>query len=153
MIKGFGSYTLKPLFSLENPQRTIIDIDNAVLKTSLRNKSYPIGNLVSDNPSESMLNQRDILRIAQFDTNTVRLVIQGENCKNYRLVVSPDGQNIYIAKRQNIINAKLTSNNAVLSGYTALKEGNTNVLSLKFDSPVSLSVFEENSIAYFDTWQ
>lgn len=150
LLKGFGTLTLTPGFYLDNPKRAIIDIKNAVLKTELRNKTYAIGDLLTQSGDNTLLSQREILRIAQFDKNTVRLVIQGENCKNYRLALSPDGQSIYIAKRQDVVNAKLTQYNAKLLSYRATKENGMNILTLKFDSPVSLSIFEENSFAYFD---
>ncbi len=149
LIKGYGNLTFKPIFYLNDPSRAIIDVKNANLKSDLRNKTYAVGSLVS-NEASTILNSREILRIAQFDKDTVRLVIQGENCKNYRMVVSPDGQSIFIAKRQEVINAKLTQYNAILNGYKTAQENGVNVLIMNFNSPVSLSVFEENSIAYVD---
>ena len=127
----------------------IIDLDNVVLKQNLRNTTYAIGN-ISDTLTSNTLSQREILRIAQFDTNTVRIVVQGENCKNYRLVTSPDGNSLYIAKRQDVLNSKLTQFNSVPKNYSTSKTQNTNSLNLNFSEPVALSVFEENNIAYLD---
>ena len=105
MVKGSGNISLKNSFVLENPLRVVYDIENSIVAQELRNKSFTL-------PSSSALvvngvvTQRDVLRVGQNTPSTTRLVIQGNEAKNYRLVISPDLQGLFIAKRTDVLNAK-----------------------------------------------
>ncbi len=148
LIKALGDLSIKPSYTLEGPTRLVVDIPNSTLKQELRNTTAAIGDLVA--PDGKTLAQREIFRIAQFDKNTVRIVIQGANAKDYRAVIAPDRQNMFIAKRQDVINSKLTQYLADVVKYSVSKEANADVLAAEFDSPVSLSIFEENKTFYMD---
>ena len=107
MIKGEGFVSLKPAFTLEEPTRMVIDLDDTVLAKSLVNRSFPIGNPQYE-ADGTTIKPREILRLGQNSTSVARIVIQGVEAKNYRVVISPDLQNIYIAKRSDVINTKIT---------------------------------------------
>ncbi len=150
MVKGSGNISLKNSFVLENPLRVVYDIENSIVAQELRNKSFTL-------PSSSALvvngvvTQRDVLRVGQNTPSTTRLVIQGNEAKNYRLVISPDLQGLFIAKRTDVLNAKLTETTSTVLSYEAKNAGeNLDVVNIVFSSPVALTTFEENSKFYVD---
>lgn len=150
MVKGSGNISLKNSFVLENPLRVVYDIENSIVAQELRNKSFTL-------PSSSALvvngvvTQRDILRVGQNTPSTARLVVQGSEAKNYRLVISPDLQGLFIAKRTDILNAKLTETTSTVLSYEAKNAGeNLDVVNINFSNPVALTTFEENSKFYVD---
>ena len=150
MIKGSGLVSLKSSFVLENPTRVVYDIENANVAQDLRNKSFtfPASNSLVQGAS---VTQREILRVGQNTPSTARIVIQGNNAKDYRLVLSPDLQGLFIAKRTQVLNSKLTETTSSVVSYEAKDAGeNLNVVNIKFTNPVALSAFEENSKFYLD---
>ena len=148
MIKGEGFVSLKPAFFLENPNRMVIDLDDTVLSKNLKNKTFAIGNPSYE--SDGTLKPREILRLGQNTTSVARLVIQGNEAKNYRVVVSPDLQNIYIAKRSDVINSKITETESIVKSIFGAKEGNAQMVEFRFTNPVAFSAFEENKNLYLD---
>lgn len=150
MIKGSGNLSLKSSFMLDNPSRLVIDLENTVVAQALRNKTYTIPNskpLVSN----GQVAQREILRVGQNNQTTARLVIQGENAKEYRVVVSPDLQGLFIAKRGDILNSKLTQTTSEILNYTASHSAaDLDVVNITFSNPVAFTMFEENSKFYLD---
>lgn len=158
MISGIGSVNLKPAIILENPTRLVFDIQNAVLAQNLRtNRVYFLGAVnPSQNPAlagskDPQSEQLDILRLGQFEKNIVRIVIQGSGAKDYRIAVSPDLQNLFIAKKSAIINTKLTKNLARVEQCNVQNiDATLDLLTINFDSPIAYSIFEENKQLHFD---
>ncbi len=152
MINGIGKLSLMPVFSLTNPDRLIIDLDDTVVAQELRNKVFPIGEIqtVIDKNGQTTIDKRETVKIGQNSQNVARLVIQGENSKNYRGIISPDSKNLYLTNKANIISAKVSDNMANLTktAYSSLKGLETAVF--VFDDSAALSVFEENSNLYID---
>lgn len=143
MIKGAGYLSLKPVFFLENPSRMVIDLDDTILNHSLRNKTISFGETSTET-----------LKLGQNSTNVARLVIQGADAKNYRVVVSPDLQNIFIAKRTDVINAKITETQSIIKTVKGAKETvegiETSTIDFSFSNPAAFSIFEENHNLYLD---
>lgn len=150
MLKGQGLISLKNSFVLQDPLRVVYDIENATVAQNLRNKTFAIPNsqaLVIN----GVVTSRDILRVGQNSSNIARLVIQGDNAKDYRLVFSPDLQGIFLARRQSVLNSKLTQTTSnVLSYQASVVAEKLGVLTVSFSSPVVLTMFEENSNFYID---
>ena len=150
MLKGSGIISQKSSFVLENPLRVVYDIENANVAPELRNKSFTIPNSNSL-VVNGVVTQREILRIGQNTPTTARLVIQGDNAKDYRLVLSPDLQGLFIAKRTAVLNAKLTETTSQILSYEAKNAGdNLDVVNITFSNPVAITTFEENSKFYLD---
>lgn len=150
MVKGNGFLSLKSSFSLENPSRLVVDIENANVAQTLRNKSFtiPDSNALVVN---GVVMPRELLRIGQNDSNIARLVIQGDNAKDYRLVISPDMQGLFIAKRSDVLNSKLTQTTSAILSFSAKNAGeHLDVVNIAFSNPVTLTMFEENSKFYVD---
>ncbi len=150
MIKGDGLVSLKSSFVLENPLRVVYDLENAIVAQSLRNKTYTMPQ-ASALVTEGVVSQRDILRLGQNSQSTARIVLQGNEAKDYRIVISPDLQGLFIAKRTDVLNAKLTETTSSVVSYSANKAGeNLDVVNIVFTNPVALTTFEENSKFYVD---
>lgn len=152
LLNGIGKISLMPSFTLKEPERLIIDLDDAVLSPDLRNKAISIGKsqtLVPEN-GEKQIDTRETLKLGQNSQSVVRLVIQGANAKNYRGIISPDSKSLYITNKSNIINSKMSDNTANLlkTSYTGLKE--TEAVYFAFDDSVTFNTFEENSNLYLD---
>ncbi len=148
MIKGEGFVSLKPAFFLENPNRMVIDLDDTVLAKNLSNKAFPIGNAQTE--ADGTIKPREILRLGQNSTSVARIVIQGNEAKNYRVVISPDLQNIYIAKRSDVINTKITETESTIKSVLFEKGAYADTLEFNFTAPVAFSAFEENKNLYLD---
>ncbi len=146
-IKGTGFLSLKPAMFLNNPDRMVIDFDDTVLAKNLRNKTFAIGNSETT-PS------KETLRLGQNSVNVARIVIQGADAKNYRAVISPDLQNVYIAKRSDVINTKITETQSVIKSVKLTEEKEDDTLTSKIEfnmtEPVAFSAFEENKNFYVD---
>lgn len=150
MLKGSGHVSLKNSFVLENPLRAVYDIENANVAKELRNKSFTIPNS-SSLVVNGVVTQREILRIGQNTPTTARLVIQGDNAKDYRLVLSPDLQGLFIARRTDVLNAKLTETTSQVISYEAKNAGeNLDVVNITLTNPASVTTFEENLKFYLD---
>ena len=150
MIKGSGLISLKSSFVLENPLRVVYDIENTNVAQNLRNKTYTMPQ-ASALVVDGNVAQREILRIGQNTQSTARLVLQGSEAKNYRVVISPDLQGLFIAKRTDVLNAKLTETTSSVLSYSAKNAGeNLDVVNISFTNPIALSMFEENSKFYVD---
>mgnify|MGYP001059893403 CR=1 FL=1 len=149
MIKGEGFVSLKPAFTLEEPTRMVIDLDDTVLAKSLVNRSFPIGNPQYE-ADGTTIKPREILRLGQNSTSVARIVIQGVEAKNYRVVISPDLQNIYIAKRSDVINTKITETESTVKSVLFEKGNFADTLEFHFTNPVAFSAFEENKNLYLD---
>lgn len=165
-IKGTGFLSLKPALFLDNPSRMVIDFDDTVLARNLRNKTFTIGTPEIDH--DGIINPKETIRLGQNSTNVARLVIQGANAKNYRAVISPDLQNIYIAKRSDVINSKITETQSIIKSVNVSKENikeiftklenneekkeliTSSTIEFNMTEPVAFSTFEENNKLYID---
>ncbi len=152
MLSGVGNVNLKPAISLEEPTRLVIDIPNATLAQNLRNRTLLFSApTTTQTTAGETVEQRDVLRLGQFDKNTVRMVIQGNGAKEYRTVIAPDLQNLFIAKKMTILNSKLTQNSArVDSAAMQTLDPTLELLTINFSSPIAFSVFEEGKSLHFD---
>lgn len=149
MIKGEGFVSLKPAFFLEDPNRMVIDLDDTVLAKNLLNRSFPIGNPQYE-ADGATLKPREILRLGQNTKSVSRIVIQGNEAKNYRVVISPDLQNIYISKRSDVINTKITETQSTVNSVLFENGSFADTLEFHFSNPVAFSAFEENKNLYLD---
>ncbi len=152
IVNGVGKLSLMPAFTLSEPNRLIVDLDDTVVNPELRNKTNPIGelNITPLENGEKAPDTRETIKIGQNSQNVARIVIQGEGAKNYRGIISPDSKALYFTNKSNIINTKMAETNANLlkSSYSGLKK--LEVFSLLFDDSVAFNAFEENSKLYID---
>ncbi len=89
LISGAGIISLKEPFLLEDPSRIIFDIVNSVVDSEKLLSVFRLSN-------------KDIVRIGQFDDNTVRVVLETDTPELYQTIISPDLQSCIIADKNNI---------------------------------------------------
>lgn len=148
LINGIGKLSLMPSFVLKEPDRLIIDLDDTVVSSELRNKTFTIGEIEINN--ENKINKRETLKIGQNSQNIARLVIQGENAKNYRAIISPDSKNLYLTDRTKAIEAKISDDLATLVKTSYSNQKGVETISFILDDSASIDAFEENSNLYLD---
>lgn len=153
IINGIGKLNLIPAFTLTEPDRLIIDLDDTVVNPELRNKTFIIGEIDTEKKEAPILvgvDPRETIKIGQNSQSIARLVIQGVNSKDYRGIISPDSKSLFLTNKSNIITSKMSENNAniLASKYSYLKGIET--IGFLFDDSVAFNVFEENSNLYLD---
>ena len=152
LLNGIGKISLMPSFTLAEPNRLIIDLDDTVVSNELRNKTAPIGELQTTELSngEKQIDTRETIKLGQNSQSITRIVIQGTNAKDYRGIISPDSKSLYLTNKANIINSKMSDNNAnlVKTSYSNLKGIET--VYFAFDDSAAFNIFEENSKLYLD---
>jgi len=118
VISGIGTYSVSKPIYLSNPSRVVFDIPNAIVNSALHNKEFTF-------------DSSETIKIAQFDHNTARVVINTSNPESYQPVMYGDTQRLafYNTEKRNIKSLFKTSVN-----MTGVKYENTisNVSSVKF---------------------
>lgn len=99
LISGAGIMSVVEPFTLDTPNRKIFDITSAVLDSALLIGEVPLKN-------------GDVARIAQFDPQTVRIVIESTKPDSYTTVFSPDLQSIVISPDKDVSFAEFPDNNS-----------------------------------------
>ncbi len=100
LISGAGIISVTEPFSLDAPSRIIFDINAAVLNSPDLIKTFTLDN-------------KDTVRIAQFDPKTVRIVVESNDPDKYINIFSPDLQSIIISPRNEISFAEFPDNLSV----------------------------------------
>lgn len=126
IISGSGSISLKESFILQNPTRLVYDIQNSTVQSK-------------DLLQTLQINSKDILKIGQFDPDTVRFVIQTNDPDNYTTVISPDSQSIVISPKSELLlseipNGKIPAN--IKNIDVIKKDKKTTIITLTADSPL-----------------
>jgi len=143
ILRGLGILAhQRATYNPSNTQATIL-LDNTSLSSKIDNKTFEI-------PSSN----KDIkatLTINRLNSKKVKLTLDGENIRDYRLVVSPDGQSLFISHRNFIINTIFSANPAKVVSYKAQKTSTDyKLIEMAFDKSVTYDVFELNDNFYLD---
>lgn len=84
LISGIGSVGVhKPMY-LTSPARVVFDLPNTIVSPELRSKEFK-------------MNDKESVKIGQFDSNSARVVISTGDIDRYVPVFSADGQSLLIA--------------------------------------------------------
>lgn len=134
-ISGVGTISLQKPFMLENPQRMVFDIPNSMINPDLHNK-------------ELMLDNGDILKMAQFNPNTARLVITSEQAAQYIPVYNADSQGIYIANPRNLLTTHLPKYKANIVKFNCQKVNSQSSFFFEFDKPLTYAIKRTNEYLY-----
>lgn len=126
-IVGVGNVCVQKPFLLENPTRMVFDIPNTTINPAWHN-------------AELKLDNGDVLKIAQFNPNTARLVVTSTNAAQYIPVFSPDSQSLLVANPLNILTTHLPSHKANIVKFNFQKANKLENLLLEFDKPVSYAI-------------
>ena len=152
IFNGAGQITIKNIMKLQDPNRLVLDLENARVNPDLISKSFIIeapkggfGELVS-----GQIGAKDILRVGQFDPTTIRIVIQGAGALEYRFVSSFDMQKIFLAKRWDITNSQICDYLSTISDIKAQEVGQDATININFSNPIVYSTFEEGGFFHLD---
>ncbi len=143
ILRGLGSISFqKANYNADNTQATLI-LDNATLASKLENKTYNI-------PS-SQKNEKAYLTINAYTDKKIKLTLNGDTLRDYRFVVSPDGQSLFISHRSYIINTIFSSDTALVNSYKIEKtSAGYSIFDIVFNKSVTYDVFELNDNFYID---
>lgn len=125
-ISGIGNVTLKEPIFLSNPNRVVYDLPDTAL--------------VSRDLAQTVkLSSTDSVRLAQFDPQTVRLVIETPTPDDYRTIVSPDAQSLIIANSSKTRLTNLSDSRGtgqVKDISVTRKDPQTSILSIHTSRPI-----------------
>jgi len=125
-LSGTGILSLKEPFVLQNPSRVIFDLTNTALSSNDLSRTFTYNN-------------GDILKINQFDPQTVRVTVETSNPDNYKTVISPDLQTLIITPKDKINIAELP-NSKIASQIQKVDirrtDDKTTVVTLNATSPI-----------------
>ena len=143
ILRGIGSISLqKTTYSSDNKQAVLI-LDNATLASKLNEKTYTI-------PS-SQKNEKAYLTINAYTDKKIKLTLNGDTLRDYRFVVSPDGQSLFVSHRSYIINTIFSSDTALVNSYKIEKNSaGYSIFDIVFNKAVTYDVFELNDNFYID---
>ncbi len=143
ILRGLGSISLqKTTYSQDNKQAVLI-LDNATLASKLQNKTYNI-------PS-SQKGEKAYLTINAYTDKKIKLTLNGDTLRDYRFVVSPDGQSLFVSHRSYIINTIFSSDAAVVNSYKMEKTSTGySIFNVAFNKSITYDVFELNDNFYID---
>ncbi|HBH18706.1 MAG TPA: hypothetical protein DDX14_07200, partial [Cyanobacteria bacterium UBA9579] len=100
IFSGIGSISMKEPFILQNPMRLVVDIPNSSVISPELLRVYP-------------LNGTDVIRVGQFDPETLRIVIETFDPNNYKTIISPDLQSLIITPSEEINISNLTDSKSI----------------------------------------
>ena len=140
ILRGLGAISLqKTIYNSDNTKAEVI-IDNANIASKLENKTYNV-------PSKT----KTTLTLEKVNDRKIKLTLLGQSLKDYRFVISPDGQSIFISHRTNVVNTNFSSYLSKVKSYNLTKNANGySIFDIIFESPVTYDVFELNNSLYID---
>lgn len=143
ILRGLGNIAYqKATYSPDNTQANLI-LDNASVISKLDNKSFKI-------PSSNN-NLEATLTINKINSKKIKLTLNAQNAREYRFVISSDGQSLFISHRNFIINTIFSSNPATITSYKAQKTATDyKLIEMFFDKSVTYNIFEMNDNLYLD---
>ena len=143
ILRGVGEISLQRTQYNSDNTKAVITIDNATVSSKLQNKTYYI-------PS-SQKGLEATLTINRLNNKKVQLIMQGENLRDFRAVISQDAQSMFISHRSYVLNTVFSSNLAQLKSYNLSKTQNGyRLFEFLFDKGVTYDVFELNDNFYLD---
>ena len=140
ILRGLGAISLqKTIYNSDNTKAEVI-IDNANIASKLENKTYNV-------PSKT----KTTLTLEKVNDRKIKLTLLGQSLKDYRFVISPDGQSIFVSHRTNVVNTNFSSYLSKVKSYNLTKNANGySIFDIIFESPVTYDVFELNNSLYID---
>lgn len=132
LLSGIGVINVeKPIF-LTEPSRIVFDLPNTIVLQELRDKEF-------------ILNDKESVRIGQFEPSKARIVIKTPNPQNYIPIYSTSLQTLLIANENNISSVNISN---TLSELAYFNEQNinptTDVINIMFSNPIIYSIEKEN---------
>lgn len=132
LVTGIGSISIEKPMYLNNPARVIFDLPNSIVNTDVLYKEYKIG--------------QDVVKIGQFDSNKVRIVITSNDLEKYFPIFSADGQSILFVNSDNIdVTTLFSKTDDAVSYYVKNLDSRTSEFIMAFNGPVVSGIKRDNS--------
>lgn len=132
LLSGFGAAGIEKPIYLSNPTRVAFDIPNAVVNPDITNREFKFG--------------QDTMKVSQFDSKRVRVVITSAQLEKYFPIFSSDEQSILLVNSDTIDYTSLFNKTTDAISYQVKRaNANTEEFTIYFNSPVVHSIKRENS--------
>ncbi|MBQ7287489.1 MAG: N-acetylmuramoyl-L-alanine amidase, partial [Candidatus Gastranaerophilales bacterium] len=143
ILRGIGTVAYqKATYSPDNTKASFF-LDNSSMTSKLDGKTFRI-------PS-SQVGIQATLTVNRVNSKKIKLTIDGQNVRDYRFVISPDGQSLFISHRNYIINTIFSANPALVKQYKAqTTQTGYKLIEMFFDKSVAYDIFELNDNLYLD---
>ncbi len=143
ILRGLGSISYQRIeYSFDNT-KAVIYLDNAAVASRISDKIYKIPSLKKD--------LRATLAIQKYNARKVKLTLSADNVRDYRFIISPDGQSMFISHRSYVINTTFSQHPSIIKDYKVATTANDyRVFEFLFDKSVAYDVFEYNNNFYLD---
>lgn len=133
LISGIGSVGVQKPIYLTSPARVVFDIPNATVSPEFKSKEFK-------------LSDKETVKVGQFDSNNVRVVITSDELEKYVPVFSADDQSLLIANPDKLDIASLFSKTTdAVAYYFRNVNSQTDEFTVAFNAPVVHSVKRDSS--------
>ncbi|MFA6989691.1 MAG: N-acetylmuramoyl-L-alanine amidase [Candidatus Gastranaerophilaceae bacterium] len=141
-ITGAGSLKLSRSLILENPDRVVFDLPNAMVQNK-------------ETLGEFILNSTDKINIEPFNNNVIRAVVTTKNPEKYKAVISPDLQSLIIGQESQLDYSAFPNSSllAKIKKIDVKKENEkTTRITITIDKPVIHSINQTLDRIIFDLY-
>ena len=143
ILRGLGIIAYQKASYSPDNTKCWLTLDNTQVASKIDGKTYQI-------PS-SLDNVNATLTVNKINSRKVKLTIDSENSREYRFVISPDGQSLFISHRNFIINTIFSNNPVKTTSYKAQTTATGyKLIEMFFDKSVTYNIFEMNDNLYLD---
>ena len=136
LVSGLGQMTTAKMFTLDYPNRVVIDLPNTYVDKKIRNKELLMC------PDASC---KDRAKIGQFEFNKARIVVTTETPEKYIPVYSSDAQSMLLINADKLNHTTLSSvSSNIQQAYVKKINSKTAELILQFTAPVVHSILRDD---------
>ena len=127
LVSGFGVVGIEKPMYLTNPARVVFDIPNAIVNPDVKNQEFKIG--------------LDTVRVGQFESNKVRIVLTSDQLEKYFPIFSSDGQSVLFMNSETVDASSLFSKTTDAISYLSNPiNALTEEFIIAFNTPVVHSI-------------
>ena len=142
ILRGLGQISMQRASYNDDNTISEVILDSATLASKLENKTYNI-------PSSNKI--KATLTISKLTSKKIKLTLKSDNTRDFRFVISPDGQSLFVSHRTYVINTIFSTNTAKVNSYKMTKNSNGySIFDIVFNQAVTYDVFELNDSFYLD---
>ncbi len=136
LVSGLGQMTTAKMFTLDYPNRVVIDLPNTYVDKKIRNKELLMC------PDASC---KDRAKIGQFEFNKARIVVTTETPEKYIPVYSSDAQSMLLINADKLNHTTLSAvSSNIQQAYVKKINSKTAELILQFTAPVVHSILRDD---------
>ena len=133
LINGLGTAAIEKPMILQNPNRIVYDLPNALTSQAIRNKEFKIS-------------ETETAKIGQFSINKARIVITTNDVNDYIPIFSSDNQSLLLVNCKKIDQSALFTRTADIIAYNKeRKDDRTSSMVLSFNHPIIHGIERNNN--------